>query len=131
MYFFFLFIHVRGSQKLIKLKKYNLQNRNYNRLSLQLRRYCVTYEFLISFENASNITSFFFFLYICSISAYCCLSARSPRHVRLVGIARPPLARSPRRSQETARRSENYRLSVIISHKFPNDFPENRPITFK
>lgn len=57
---FYFYTHVRGSQKLIKLKKYNLQNRNYNRLSLQLQRYCVTYEFLISFENASNIICFFF-----------------------------------------------------------------------
>lgn len=58
--YLYLFIHVyiRGSQKLIKLKKYNLQNRNYNRLSLQLQRYCVIYETLISFENASNIIFF-------------------------------------------------------------------------
>lgn len=63
--YLYLFIHVyiRGSQKLIKLKKYNLQNRNYNRLSLQLQRYCVTYETLTSFENASNIIFFVYMLY--------------------------------------------------------------------
>ena len=55
--YIYKYMYVCGSQKLIKLKKYNLQNRNYNRLSL------LSYSTIVSLM--SFLFSYIFFL--CSL----------------------------------------------------------------
>lgn len=128
--YFFLFIHIRGSQKLIKLKKYNLQNRNYNRFSLQLQRYCVTYEFLIPFKNASNIIFFFLYmLYLCILLFIDIKSSGHPsreNHAIDFRIIFPFIFSSysilSRDFYDTVRVSKNYWLSVISFISFLTTF---------
>lgn len=138
--YFFLFIHIRGSQKLIKLKKYNLQNRNYNRFSLQLQRYCVTYEFLIPFKNASNI------IFFCSIYALPVHTAVYRHKVLGTSISRKSRDRfsnnfsfyffflfdSFARFLRHGKGLEKLLIERYIFYKFSNDFLlKNRPIIFK
>ena len=59
----YIYIYICGSQKLIKLKKYNLQNRNYNRLSL------FSYSTIVSLISPLFSFVFFFFLSLFLISS--------------------------------------------------------------
>lgn len=134
--FIHVYIYIRGSQKLIKLKKYNLQNRNYNRLSLQLQRYCVCHLWNPLFFRKRIDIILFFCIYA--------LLVHTAVHTESSG--RPSLENCAIDFRRifpflfhfhlfhaifTKRRTSQKIINLSVISLINPDFSKNRPITFK